>query len=445
MSKRVVVALMTLICLTSPSKTGGTLTLTEGAAWSTLPIPVCFEDPKTQHRQDRDHIRKSIEQSWAKESAVTFEGWGACHDGSEGIRILLSRGYPKTIARGRHLNGLSAGMQLPELWGLTSLSINSKTTVHEFGHALGFGHEHARPDAPYEDACGVIDAAGKRYTEGDLAITAFDFDSIMVGCVKDATQVFSTGVPKLSAADIYGLVSTYGSAPANILDHDEPGDLFGQSIAIGDFDGDNVPDLAVGAPGEVVDGLETRRGAVYLFKGDDFRGLRPWGRLVPRDLPTENGMGMDGFGYALNVRKSTSTSRTSLVVGTADGSDFVFEGRSRMLPALSEDPTITVTTEAASNAADRLSLDMDAAADAARTVAPFDVEGSIDQIGFGAASALVDLDRDGHADLIVTAPKARSGEAVSGQVFVYRSADNDQPRKKPSAAFLPWYRFGQAY
>jgi hypothetical protein len=88
---------------------------------------------------------------------------------------------------------------------------------------------------------------------------------------------------------------------------------------------------------------------------------------------------------------------------------------------------------------------MSAAAAAAHGVAPFDVAGSIDQNGFGAASVLVDLDRDGHLDLIVTAPKAQSGKAPSGQVFVYRSAKSDQPRKEPSAAFLPWYRFGQAY
>jgi hypothetical protein len=129
------------------------LTLTEGAAWTDFPIAVCFEDPRPEFKQDRAQIRQSVEQSWARESAVSFKGWGACRDGAEGIRIRLSDSHPSTNARGRHLDGLAGGMNLPKLWGLASLSVNAKSTVHEFGHALGFGHEYARADASYEDDC----------------------------------------------------------------------------------------------------------------------------------------------------------------------------------------------------------------------------------------------------------------------------------------------------
>ena len=117
------------------------LTLTEGSIWADFPINVCFEEPKPDYKQDRTQIRKSVEQSWAKESAVTFEGWGACRSDDPGIRIRLSDHHPKTRARGRMLDGMPDGMELPKLWGLASLSINAKSTVHEFGHALGFGHE----------------------------------------------------------------------------------------------------------------------------------------------------------------------------------------------------------------------------------------------------------------------------------------------------------------
>lgn len=172
------------------------LTLTEKSTRTEFPIAVCFEDPKPAYKQDRAQIRKSVELSWAKESAVTFIGWGACRDDSTGIRIRLSDGHPKTIARGRQLDGLENGIELPKLWSLASLSVNAKTTVHEFGH------EYARPDAPHHDACAVTGKDGQRYVEDDLPITAFDFNSIMVACIEHATENFSFGMPKLSAADI---------------------------------------------------------------------------------------------------------------------------------------------------------------------------------------------------------------------------------------------------
>ena len=121
------------------------LTLTDGTVWQTFPIPVCFEDPQREHRQDREQIQKSVEQSWARESAVTFRGWRACREDSPGIRIVLDDSYPITKARGKRIDGLANGMVLPKLWGFASLSVNAKATVHEFGHALGFGHEYARP------------------------------------------------------------------------------------------------------------------------------------------------------------------------------------------------------------------------------------------------------------------------------------------------------------
>ncbi|MGI9486224.1 MAG: FG-GAP repeat protein [Geminicoccaceae bacterium] len=66
-------------------------------------------------------------------------------------------------------------------------------------------------------------------------------------------------------------------------------------------------------------------------------------------------------------------------------------------------------------------------------------------ISFGHVSAFVDLDIDGHDDLIVTAPSAVIDSKPSGQVFVYRSPNTDHPWKERPKTFTPWYRFGQSY
>lgn len=407
-----------------PQLSSFALTLTEGSSWTSFPIRVCFEDPKPEHKQDRLQIKTSVLQSWAKESAVSFAGWAPCRERPQGIRIRLIDGHPKTLARGRHIDGVAGGMELPKLWGLAALSINGKATVHEFGHALGFGHEYARADAPYQDACGVMGWNNRRYLEDDLAITSFDFDSIMVACVRDATRNFSVGVPKLSAGDIYGLIKTYGSAPENVLDADEAGDRFGHSLAVGDFNGDAIPDLAVGAPGETLTEASKPRGAVYLYKGDDVSGLRPWGRLVNDDS--------FGFGSMLKADHLNNDRRHDLIVEDADGRTSVFAGRSRGFPRLWDDVPHVSSIESPAN-------------DIVASVEPFDIENASGDIDFGRASMLADLDADGHDDLIISAPDALVDGVRSGLVFVYRSPETDHPWKRRPGTFTPWYRFGQAY
>ena len=111
-------------------------------------------------------------------------------------------------------------------------------------------------------------------------------------------------VPKaISQGDLHGLYFLYADVLDNGLPEEE--DRFGSAVASGDFNGDGVMDLAIGAPGENGD-----NGAVYLQRGtygaalgvgDYPTFLAPWGRLNA-DPSGEAGAALaagdfDGDGY----------------------------------------------------------------------------------------------------------------------------------------------------
>jgi FG-GAP repeat/Trypsin len=123
----------------------------------------------------------------------------------------------------------------------------------------------------------------------------------------------------------------YQTLDQSNLGMNETGDLFGTSLAAGDFDDDGIEDLAVGAPGEKP-GADPRSGYVFLFKGTK-SGLKPWFGL------SQNGLGAnessDMFGYALAAGDFDDDGIEDLAVGAPGekpGSDprsgyvFLFKG-----------------------------------------------------------------------------------------------------------------------
>lgn len=386
------------------------LTLKPGTLWPSAKIPVCWEDTRREHKQERDLIRKSVKWTWERESAVKFTGWRKCRPGDRGIHISFDSTYPQTRGRGTEIDGLARGMQLPSLWSLAALSVNMKAPVHEFGHALGFGHEYARLDAPNYEVCAAGTSVGKRYTEDDRPITPFDFDSIMVACLRGATVEFSRGTPKLSALDIYGLVQSYGSHPDNVLDADEAGDRFGAALLARDLTGNGVPDLAVGAPGED-DGV----GAVYLYRGDAIRGLRPWARLTPPD-------GERGFGKVLGWSEGDGESPDTAILMTENNHGYAVSAPRRGAPTLR-----------------RVYGESPSASSQSAASVPEGAFGFPEIVGTTVAVS-IDLNGDNNPEMIVGAPDA--GENASGVVAVYQGmlkADAD------GHLVRPWYWFGQAY
>ena len=111
----------------------------------------------------------------------------------------------------------------------------------------------------------------------------------------------------------------------------EAGDDFGRALSSGDYDGDGLADLAVGAPGESP-GSDPRSGAVFVFVGGE-RELEPWQFITQVGIGTnESG---DRFGATLSSGDYVANGRDDLLVGApgeAPGADprsgaaFLFRG-----------------------------------------------------------------------------------------------------------------------
>jgi hypothetical protein len=184
-----------------------------------------------------------------------------------------------------------------------------------------------------------------------------------------------------------------------MLGMNERADRFGNSLATGDFDGDGLLDLAVGAPGEAPAGAP-QSGAVFVFHGTAF-GLAPWTGLTQAALgANEQG---DRFGRALAVGDFDNDGFDDLAVGApgeAPGPDpksghvFIFRG-----------------TESGLVASDGLNQDgMGANEEGDR---------------FGAALAVGDFDGDGFDDLAVGTPGEAPGpDPRSGNIFVFQGSSS---------------------
>lgn len=92
-------------------------------------------------------------------------------------------------------------------------------------------------------------------------VRVYDGSEIPTGCADAWDPALELGCPSVEAADC-----------------DETS-AFGQTMAIGDLDGDGVGDLLVGAPLATVDKVSTA-GAVFVFRGGELRSLGSTDRVV---------------------------------------------------------------------------------------------------------------------------------------------------------------------
>ena len=176
------------------------------AKWPSLGIYVCWENPNQTYSSEMALVRQSVTASWETASQLRFTGWQKCGAQNRGIRILIDDSGPHTKGLGKRLDGVVNGMVLNftfNNWSSVCKTMKDacirSIAVHEFGHALGFAHEHNRPDRPGE--C----QEAPQGSNGTVLLTPYDPNSVMNYC----NPVYNNnGI--LSRYDKEGLQSIYG-------------------------------------------------------------------------------------------------------------------------------------------------------------------------------------------------------------------------------------------
>lgn len=200
-----------------------------------------------------------------------------------GVAVLYSAG----------IAGLSAAAapQPPEWWHQNVAGIPETNGVGDlFGASLAAGMFNLDP---FEDlAVGVpMEDSGGGPTPDN-------------GCV----NIIHGGPPGLGLDPFFVPAQVWTQNSAGVPDTDQPGDFFGFALTVGDFSGDGLMDLAIGAPGEDLGGggALIDAGCVFTLYGSPALGLASIGPVGSEQwhqnvagIPDTNEIG-DGWGMTLD-------------------------------------------------------------------------------------------------------------------------------------------------
>jgi len=235
--------------------------------WKKARISVCWESAPASQQMERAWVKDAIEQTWQKYSNLSFTGWRRCTSKGANIRIKVKDIGAKVIRFGDNIDNVRDGMFLNftfKRWATFCSQYGESyregciraNAVHEFGHALGFSHEHNR----VEGLPSFCDQETQG-TSGGYYITPYDLASVMNYCrtaIKpDGTQERQYIDWQLSALDIIGVQKVYGRADGSWIPRGgswyvssggtEPLSILNFSgrsaLGLGDFNGDGYSDV----------------------------------------------------------------------------------------------------------------------------------------------------------------------------------------------------------
>lgn len=344
-------------------------------------------------------------------------GWSVCVAGDvnrDGFPDLAV-GAPQTFVYGRPAPGFVR--VICGSTGATLRRLEGRTDGDEFGFAVasagdldGDFQSDVLVGAPYDDTAGTRFGAARVHSgatgavlfefHGTAALSEFGFAVARAGDLNgDGTADLAVGAPRdSSSAPQAGAVYLYSGrdgALLQVLRGSEERGRFGHALCgLGDLDGDGRAEVAVGAPEAGAEG----RGLVLVFRGRD-------GTLL-RSLPAPPGY--SSFGAALASAGDTAASGTPGLLVGAPGPG------SAPAPA---PPSFGNALDAAAPGSALLYSSRDWALRHA-------VHGFAAGSRFGSAVAAAgDVDRDGHADIVVGAPMDSGNGGEAGAVAVFSSRD----------------------
>jgi hypothetical protein len=149
--------------------------------------------------------------------------------------------------------------------------------------------------------------------------TGLPIDDLAIGAPGDAGGVANAGAVYILFGSTSGLTTTGAKrlTQASLGSVDQTGANFGLALAAGDFNGDGIADLAIGAPTETVKG-NTNAGLVYAVYGSA-SGLSVAGNQYWTQESLNKGrvsQAGDNFGAALAVGDFNGDGMTDLAIGT---------------------------------------------------------------------------------------------------------------------------------
>jgi len=277
-----------------------------------------------------------------------------------------------------------------------------------YGHPLGLTDGVASPwgwpgeilpggdigwTSPLDDELGGTLAAGDFNGDGfaDLAVgipgatvNGHDDAGEVLIYEGDGARLWSSG-PRFDQADLATLA--------------EPGDRFGDTLAVGDFDGDGYDDLAVGTPHENF-GSRVDVGLAHVVFGSAGSVLTGSAVMLNQNVAgiTSYGEAGDRFGASLAAGDFDGDGHDDLAIGVPDEGWYVADaGIVHIVPGSDSGMNTTASQVLIRNNDGRV--------------------GAVTNDHFGAALAVADYDGDGVPDLAAGAPG--SAARYGGDVHVY--------------------------